>query len=67
MAFAHTNKKGTEYFLHTSKVTLKGGHERDIFYFKKEVDPARAVEKLPEGYMVSENPTTGLPLLKKKA
>ena len=65
MAFAYTNSKGQEYFLHTSKVTLKGGHERQIFYFSKTVKETGSLDALPEGYEVSENSRTGLPLLKK--
>ena len=67
MAFSHTNSRGQEYFLHTTRVTLKGGHERDIYYFSKTVVPEKALDAIPAGYMVSENKTTGLPLLKKAA
>ena len=67
MAFSHTNSKGQVYYLHTSKVTLKGGHMRDIYYFSKTVNAPKALDAIPAGYEVSENKTTGLPLLKKKA
>ena len=66
MAFSHTNSKGQTYYLHYSKVTLKGGYQRDIYYFSKAVTEEKALEKLPEGYEVSENKTTGLPLLRKE-
>lgn len=65
-AFAYENSKGQTYFLHTKVVTLKGGREQKIFYFAREVNPEFALEEVPEGYMVSENKRTGLPLLKKK-
>jgi len=67
VAFSHKNSKGQEYFLHTSKVTLKGGHQRDIYYFSKTVNAPKALDAIPAGYEVSENKTTGLPLLKKSA
>jgi len=65
VAFTHKNSRGQEYFLHTTKVTLKGGHERSIYYFAKAVDAAKALDAVPAGYVVSENKATGLPLLKK--
>ena len=64
MAYSHTNKKGTTYYLHSKKVMLKGGREQTIYYFAKEVK-AEACNDLPEGYIVVENPRTGLPILKK--
>lgn len=68
MAFAHTNSKGQEYFLHQQDVTLKGGRTQRIYFFAralKEDGKAQQVEALPEGYTVKENPRTGLPILKK--
>lgn len=66
MAFSYKNSKGQEYFLHTSNVKLKGGHERAIFFFSREIKPQGALDALPDGYEISENARTGLPLLKKK-
>ena len=63
MAYSVKSKKsGTEYFLHglgaaNGKTTL--------FFFSKEVKDG-ALDALPEGYEVSENSATGLPILKKK-
>ena len=61
------NSRGQEYFLHTKKVTLKGGRVQPIYYFARKVDPTAAIDAVPEDRMVSENPRTGLLLLKKKA
>ena len=59
-----SKKSGTNYYLHTREVTLRGGRQQRIYYFaKKEGDGA--LDALPDGYVVSEKPRTGLPLLKK--
>ncbi|MEM5802231.1 MAG: hypothetical protein QXQ18_02495 [Candidatus Aenigmatarchaeota archaeon] len=55
MAYSYTNSKGQTYWLHT-----KGGK---LFYFSK--DPEGAID-LPEGFVVVENPKTGLPMIRKK-
>lgn len=64
MAFAHTNSKGQQYFLHQRDVTLKGGRVQRIFFFAREVKDG-AIDAMPAGYVVVENPRTGLPILKK--
>jgi hypothetical protein len=64
MAYAHTNSKGQQYFLHMKDVTLKGGRVQRIFFFAREVKEG-AVDELPAGYQVIENARTGLPILKK--
>ncbi len=64
MAFSHLNSKGTEYFLHMRDVTLKGGRLQRIYFFGKTVAEG-AVDAMPAGYLVVENPRTGLPVLKK--
>lgn len=63
MAYAHTNSKGTTYYLHSKEVELKGGRKQVIYYFAKEVKPG-ALDSLPAGKKVVENPKTGLPMLK---
>ncbi|HXH18826.1 MAG TPA: hypothetical protein VNJ07_07050 [Chitinophagales bacterium] len=63
MAYAHTNSKGQTYYLHTKEVELKGGRKQNIFYFAKEVKPG-ALDAIPAGMKVVENPKTGLPMLK---
>lgn len=64
MAYAFTNKKGVKYFLHSKKVSLKGGREQTIYYFAKDVRPG-ALEAVPAGYKVQETEKTGMPILKK--
>ncbi len=64
MAFAHTNSKGQQYFLHQRDVTLKGGRVQRIYFFGREAKEG-AIDAMPAGYIVVENPRTGLPILKK--
>ncbi len=64
MAFSHTNSKGQVYNLHMKDVTLKGGRLQRIYFFARDVREG-AVDALPVGYLVVENPRTGLPVLKK--
>lgn len=66
MAYEHKNSKGQTYFLHSKEVTLKGGRKQVIYYFGREINAEFALEAVPADRMVSENPRTGLPLLKKK-
>ena len=67
MAYTQTNSRGQEYFLHSRQVTLKGGRIQTIYYFARKVTAEYALDAVPAAYMVSENPRTGLLLLKKKA
>ncbi len=65
MAFSVASKKsGKTYFLHARLQKLKGGQEVTLYYFAGQPG-AGAIDALPEGYKVSENEKTGLPLLKK--
>ncbi len=64
MAYSHTNSKGQTYYLHGRVVTLKGGRKQQIYFFAKEVKDG-ALDSLPEGKEVMENPKTGLPMLRK--
>ncbi len=64
MAYAHTNSKGQQYFLHMRDVTLKGGRVQRIYFFARS-EGQGAIDALPDGYMVIENTRTGLPILKK--
>ncbi len=64
MAFSHTNSKGVSYYLHAKKVTLRGGKEQTIYYFAKDVRP-EAIDALPDGYTVVENPRNGFLTLKR--
>jgi len=66
MAYSHTNSKGKTYYLHSREVNLRGGKAVRIFWFAKEVNQERALDKVPDGYEVIESQKTGLPLLRKK-
>ena len=66
MAYSVQSKKsGKTYYLHSRLQKLRGGQEVTLYYFGGEAKEG-AIDALPEGYMVSENTRTGLPLLKKK-
>ena len=60
-----SKKSGKTYILHSRVTVLKGGREQRIFFFAGEAKEG-AIDALPDGYMVSENERTGLPILKKK-
>lgn len=67
MAFTTTSKKsGKTYHLHQRRQKLKGGQEVTLYYFAGQPGEG-AIDAVPDGYQVSENEKTGLPLLKKKA
>ena len=57
-----SKKSGTEYYLH-SRPAANG--TTPLYYFGKEAKE-NAISALPDGYEISENPNTGLPVLKKK-
>lgn len=65
MAYSVVSKKsGKTYHLHGRLQKLKGGQEVTLYYFAGQAGEG-ALDALPEGYEVSENEKTGLPLLKK--
>ena len=65
MAYSTISKKsGKSYYLHSKEVTLRGGHKQTIYYFAGSAG-INALDDLPGGYRIVENPQTGLPLLKK--
>lgn len=65
MAFSVQSKKsGKTYFLHEREQELRGGRKVTLYYFAGTAGP-NAIDALPEGYVVSENARTGLPILKK--
>ncbi len=66
MAYTHTNSQGVTYYLHSRVTTLRGGRKQRIYYFAKTERAADAVDKLPDGYFVKENPRNSFPVLKKK-
>ncbi len=66
MAYSVESKKsGKTYYLHSKEVELKGGRKQRIYYFAGDVRP-EALDALPDGYEVTENARTGLPMLRKK-
>jgi hypothetical protein len=66
MSFSAVSKKsGKTYFLHSRRQKLRGGQEVTLYYFAGAAGDG-AMAALPEGYEVTENERTGLPLLKKK-
>ena len=65
MAFSVVSQKsGKTYYLHSRDVTLRGGRQQTIYFFAQ-TEKDGVLDELPAGYEVSENPRTGLPLLKK--
>lgn len=60
-----SNKSGKTYYLHAREQSLRGGNKVTLYFFAGEPKEG-AIEELPEGYEVSENARTGLPILKKK-
>lgn len=66
MAFSVKSTKSQKtYFLHEGRQEIKGGQQVMLYYFAAQAGPG-AIDILPDGYEVSENSKTGLPLLKKK-
>jgi len=57
-----SQKNGTEYYLHGRNAA---NGKTKLYFFAKEIKEG-ALDSLPEGYEVSENSLTGLPILKKK-
>ncbi len=65
MAYTFTNSRGTNYYLHSRAVTLRGsGKTQTIYYFSREPGTG-AIDELPVGFQVMEIERTGLPVLKK--
>ncbi len=64
MAYSHTNSKGVTYYLHSKDVVLRGGKKQTIYYFAKDERP-EAIDELPDGYEVVENPRNGFLTLKR--
>jgi hypothetical protein len=65
MAYSVKSKKtGKTYYLHSKKVTLKGGRDQMIYFFARDIRPG-AQDAVPAGYKVIETTKTGMPILKK--
>jgi hypothetical protein len=62
--FRFESSGGQTYVLHQRDVTLRGGRVQRIFFFA--LRPTQGViPAVPPGYIIVENPRTGLPILKK--
>ena len=64
MPYTHTNRKGQTSSLHGKEVTLQNGRKQQIYYFAREPKTGEALDALPAGRAIVENPRTGLPFLK---
>jgi hypothetical protein len=64
MPYTYQNSKGQAYYLHGKEVTLQNGRQQQIYYFAREAKAGEALDALPAGKEVIENPRTGLPFLK---
>ena len=64
MAYSHTNSKGVTYYLHKKDVTLRGGKQQTIYYFAKDERP-EAIDDIPAGMEVVENPRNGFLTLRR--
>ena len=65
MAYSvQSTKSGKTYYLHSRNQSLRGGHVQTIYYFGAKPKDG-AIDAMPTGYRVAENPNTGLPFLKK--
>ena len=64
MAYTHENSRGQTYYLHSRVTNLRGGRQQRIYFFAMTIKDG-AIDAVPDGYIVSENQRTGLPLLKK--
>lgn len=66
MAYQYKNSKGTNYYLHSQEVKLRGsGKNQTIYYFAREVKGNHGLDQVPAGFVVVESQKTGLPVLKR--
>jgi len=63
MPYTHVNSKGETYYLHGKDVVLRNHRVQRIHYFARQPRPGEVLEELPPGYVITENPRTGLPIL----
>ena len=64
MPYRYENSRGQTYYLHGKEVTLQNGRTQQIYYFARAPKAGEALDALPPGRAVVENPRTGLPFLK---
>lgn len=65
MAYAYKNSKGTNYYLHSKKVELRGGGRTQVIYYFAKSAGAGAIDEIPQGFKIKESERTGLPFLTK--
>ena len=63
MPYRYENSRGQTYYLHGKEVTLQNDRKQ-IFWFARAPKAGEALDALPPGRAVVENPRTGLPFLK---
>ena len=64
MAYSTTNRRHETYFLHARDIELRNHHSQRIYFFAKS-EKSGAIDAVPDGYEIVENPRTGLPVLRK--
>ena len=62
--YRYENSRGQTYYLHGKEVTLRNDRKQQIYYFARAPKAWEALDALPPGRAVVENPRTGLPFLK---
>jgi hypothetical protein len=53
------------WYLNTKIVSLVGNRQQRIYYFSGDYRPETSVSAIPDGYKLTSNPRTGIPMLKK--
>jgi hypothetical protein len=65
VGYRHTNSKGVTYYLNAKVVALRGGVRQAIYYFSKD-RRGEAIQDLPAGFAVNENPRNGFLTVRRK-
>ena len=58
-------KNNKKYYLHCKEVLLKSNRKQIIYYFCSDIK-GHAIGALPDGFEVTFNKATGLPVLRRK-
>ncbi len=66
MAYSYTNKLGVTYYLHRTIVTFRRNLIQKTVYYFASRPGEKAIEALPDGYVVKECSYNWLPVLKRK-
>lgn len=62
--YSHKNSRGTQYYLNSKNVVLRGGQEQRIYYFTKDAGRLESCD-LPKGWEVVENTHNGFCTIRK--